>query len=240
MISSRQNEHFKRLRALSKKRERDAAGVFLVEGSREIARVSASELEVVYSSSGGDYPCKVVEMAPDLIEELTYRGGDAIAVVRKKPMGLEGLSLFVVADGMEKPGNLGAMLRTADGSGFDGVVSVGDGVDLYSPNVIRASLGAFFTQRVVDCARDEVIAYCEKEGIPIYSASPEASSSLFETKFPQRACIVIGSEAFGVSNELKKASTLFSLPMYGEIDSLNASTTFGIIAYEIVRQRNFV
>lgn len=240
MINSRQNTHFKHLKQLTKKRARDDEGVFLVEGKREIARVPDGDLVRVYATAGQEYPCEVIEMAPELIEELTYRGGEAIAVVKMKRASLDGLDFFVVADGMEKPGNLGAMMRTADGAGIDGVVSVGDGVDLFSPNVIRASLGAFFTRRVLQCSAEEVIKHCDKNQIPLFAATPEANKSLYEVAFPKKACIVIGSEAFGVCEELKKASTVFNLPMYGEIDSLNASTAFGIIAYEIVRQRNFV
>lgn len=240
MITSRQNDHFKNLKHLQKKRTRDDQGVFLVEGTREISRISSSDLTRVYTCTDENFPCETVHMAKDLIEELTYRGGDTIAVVKKRAFSLKGLEFFIVADGMEKPGNLGAILRTADASGFEGVVSVGEGVDIYSPNVIRASLGAFFTKRVVNSTHDEVIAYCQKEEIPIYAATPEAATSLYQIKFPRKLCIVVGSEAFGVSDKLKKASTPFNLPMYGEIDSLNASTAFGIIAYEIVRQRNFV
>ena len=228
MITSRQNDHFKTLKNLQKKR------------AREISRVSASDLSRVYTCTDQSYPCETVRMSKGLIEEVTYRGGDAIAVVKKQKISLDGLEFFIVADGMEKPGNVGAILRTADATGFQGIVSVGEGVDIYSPNVIRASLGAFFTQRVVTSTKQEIIEYCKKEEIPIYSATPEAKTSLYHIQFPTKMCIVVGSEAFGVSDILKNASTCFSLPMYGEIDSLNASTAFGIIAYEIIRQRNFI
>ncbi len=242
MITSRQNFHFKEIKQLQKKRVRDELSVFLVEGQREIARVNPALIERLYVTNKDLFsglPCEIIEMAPELIEELTYRGGDAIGVVKMKREKLEKLSLFVAADGVEKPGNLGAMMRTADGAGFEGIVSVGGGVDLYSPNVIRASLGAFFTRKVVETNAKDLIDYCNKNGISLFAASPEATQSIYQTKFPQKMCVVIGSEAFGICEEIKKASTLFSLPMLGEIDSLNAATAFGIIAYEVVRQRHF-
>ena len=243
MITSRQNPLYKDIKLLQKRRERESRRQFIVEGKREISRVQKTDIVKLVVSNGidwNDVDCEVIEMAPELIEELTYRGGDAIAIVKMKKENLKNVNLIVVAAGVEKPGNLGAIMRTADGAGFDTVVTLEDGVDIYSPNVIRASLGAFFTRQVFQSNTDELIAYCKQNSIQLFAASPEAKQSLYETKFPQKACIVIGSEAFGISDQLKAASKLISLPMNGEIDSLNASTAFGVIAYEVVRQRSFV
>ncbi len=241
MITSRHNPHVKEIRDLAKRKDREEKGLFLVEGSREISHVDPKFIERVYRSTplkGVDY--EVILMAPELIEELTYRGGDAIALVRMEKQKLGEASLIVAAEGIEKPGNLGALMRTADAAGFDAVVSLGGGVDLYSPNVIRASLGAFFTQTVCEMSQIQLIEHCTTHKIALFAASPEAATSLYEIKFPPKVCLIIGSEAFGVSASLKEKAQLISLPMYGKIDSLNASTAFGIIAYEIVRQRNLV
>lgn len=242
IITSTQNSHIKKIRDLQKSRHRYERKQFLVEGEREISRIPLGQIDTLYVTEPNDVgdACPTIQIAPSLMERLTYRGTTMLAVVNMKVEKLSGETLLLCADGIEKPGNLGAMLRTADGAGFEAVVSVGHGVDLYAPNVIRSSLGAFFTTKTCQMSAHDLIAYCTERNITMLVATPEAKTALYETEIPEKSCVIIGSEAYGVSCDLKQHAKNFSLPMLGAIDSLNASTTFGIIAYEIVRRRHYL
>jgi TrmH family RNA methyltransferase len=146
--------------------------------------------------------------------------------------------LFAVVEGVEKPGNLGAVLRTADAAGVSGLVMAGGGTDLFNPNAIRASLGAIFTVPVCAATSAETIAWLRKQKLRIFATRVEAAISYSDADFTAPAAIVLGSEARGLSSLWSAADvTPVSLPMLGSVDSLNLSATAAVLFYESLRQR---
>lgn len=247
MISSRQNPHFKRLVKLHKPREREREGLFLVEGEKEISL--AKDLVALYYTDRTPFVDKIerggVEtfaLAPELFAEVSYRerGVLAIAKIVELPLEiLEGKCFLLLVQGIEKPGNLGAMLRTASSAGIEGVIVADPICDLHNPNLIRASLGAFFTQPIVTTTSQEAIQFLKREKITPLLTSPHAKKPYFAVNYTQPICIVIGSEAEGLPPVwFQQGFCEVLIPMKGGVDSLNASVSAAILLYEAVRQRN--
>ena len=238
MITSRQNPHFKRLMNLHKRKEE---GFFLVEGEREIAL--APRIETLYYSEWTPFIERAgesVAMAEELLEQISYRGNKVIAVCpeeRATLADLRGKSLLLACEGIEKPGNLGGMLRTADGGGVGGVIVANPVVDLFNPNVVRASLGALFCLPVVQTDTASALRFLHEEGFQIVVATPHTDHYYYDIDMTKPTCIVIGSEADGVTSPWMK-QTRVKIPMLGTIDCLNASISASILVYEAVRQRN--
>ena len=242
-ITSRQNPHFKRLMTLHKRK--DPAGQFLVEGEREIAL--APVIDILYYSKWTPFVEKMeakagemIAMDEALLEEISYRGNLVIAVcpeMSSKLEELKGKSLLLACESIEKPGNLGGMLRTADGAGVEGVIVANRVVDLFNPNVVRASLGALFCLPVVQTDTETAIQFLKKEGFQIVVATPHATKYYYDIDFKVPTCIVIGSEAEGVTDPWMR-ETRVKIPMLGRIDCLNASISASILVYEAQRQRN--
>lgn len=147
-------------------------------------------------------------------------------------------SLFVIVESVEKPGNLGAIMRTCDAVGIDALIVCEAKTDIYNPNVIRASIGTCFSQWVVEANRVDVIRWLKQKHIRIIAATPLAQKSYWQADYRCPCAIVLGCEDKGISDCFKKASDLdISIPMQGEIDSLNVSTSAAILLYEVLRQR---
>lgn len=247
MITSKDNPHFKRLLKLHKKSARDETSSFLVEGEREL--LYAKHLEAIYYTSMTDVVEKLsqegvlsIAISKELFQRVSYRGEGVIGIAKMELASfsvLKNKTLILLVEGIEKPGNLGAMLRTADAAGIDGIIVANTSIDVFNPNVIRASLGAFFTIPIVSSKSEEAYIFLQEEKIQIVVATPEAKTSYWNIDYTKPTCIVIGSEAFGVSPIWKNSPNQeVSLPMRGKIDSLNASVTAGILLYEVLRQRN--
>jgi TrmH family RNA methyltransferase len=245
MILSKENPHFKRLLRIHKRKEREEEGVFLIEGERELSL--AKGVRTIYYTKGEDVESfrragiEVIELASDLFERVSYRnkGIIGIAPLFHTPLSaLKGASLILVADGIEKPGNLGAMMRTSDAAGVDGIIVTDNQVDLFNPNVIRASLGAFFTVPTVVGEALEMKEYLKRGGFQIIATSPHAKTSIYEIDLTQKTAIVIGSEANGLHNTWLEDVQGVLIPMQGKVDSLNASISASVILYEAYRQRN--
>jgi TrmH family RNA methyltransferase len=245
MIISKENPHFKRLLRLHKRKEREEEGFFLVEGERELSL--AKGIETIYYTEGEDIKpfCKqgieTIQIAKDLFERISYRDKGMIGIVKTFHTQLEALkqaSFLLVASGIEKPGNLGAMMRTSDAAGVEGMIIADPEVDLFNPNVIRASLGAFFTLPVAQGKGKEIHAFLKKEGFHIVVTSPYAKKSIYEIDFTQKIAIVIGSEANGLDSMWLQDAEGALIPMQGNVDSLNASISAAVIIYEAYRQRN--
>ena len=248
-ISSRANERIKRLVRLRDRRHRDAEGVFVVEGLRLIERAVAAGLEplelytdgsVAVASSTTD---TVVE--PAVLDRASYRDRSqgVIGVFSQFPTHLDLIEpsstpLVVAAEAMEKPGNLGAILRVADAVGADAVVTLGEGVDCFNPNVVRTSTGAIFSVPYAHTSLNDLVAWCRSHEIAMTVATPESDTSLYDVNLSGPVCLLVGAEDKGVSAEAKEAADVeFSIPMKGLSDSLNVSTAAAICLYEALRQR---
>ena len=212
-----------------------------------VARFPGSEspnldmLQTILENSG-----QIVEVPRELYEKIAYRGGTEgmIAEVKVKERTLDGLEmrekpLVVVLEGVEKPGNIGAVLRSADAAGADAVLICDPLTDLYNPNLIRASIGAVFTVQVVCCSSEEAIKWLKDNKINIYTAQLQDSSWYYDTDMTGGTAIVVGTEATGLTDGWRKAADgHIRIPMLGELDSLNASVSAAILLFEAVRQRN--
>lgn len=248
-ITAASNPRIKRLVRLRERRYRDDEGVFLVEGPRLVDRAVAAGLSPaeVYVDRSVDYPGPgpVVTAHPEALARASYRSQSqgVIAVFPQLPTDLGRLAvsdpaLVVVTETIEKPGNLGAMLRTCDAVGADAVVVTGRGVDPFNPNVVRASQGALFTVPLALTSLQDLGPWMSSHGIGLIAASPASSLALWEVDFTESVAILIGAEDRGLTQEaLGLAAKTIAIPMRGAADSLNASVSLAVIAYEVLRQR---
>ncbi len=188
---------------------------------------------------------KVFELPEALYRKVAYRGGTegVLAEVRAKPTRLEDLQLrenplVVVLEAVEKPGNLGAVLRSADAAGADAVLVCDPLTDLWNPNLIRASIGAVFTVPVAVCTSAEAISWLKERGIRILTAQLQDSSSCYDTDMRGPTALVMGTESTGLSEQWRKAADAhIRIPMRGRLDSLNVSVSTAVLLFEAVRQR---
>ena len=170
-----------------------------------------------------------------------------VAVVQEKRLALQDVKfgrkwakpLVLVVESVEKPGNLGALLRTADACGVDAVLVCDPLTDLYNPNLIRSSLGGIFTNQVVACSNEEALEWLRANGINIFTAQLQDSQWYYDTNMVQPTAIVMGTESVGLTDFWRVASNAkIKIPMLGELDSLNVSVSAAVLCYEAVRQRN--
>ncbi len=255
LITSAQNPKVKLLQALQQKsQERRSRGLFVVEGRREVERCLQQGYEIdtvfccpdIYGSEwtaqGGE---RVFLLSPVIYNKVAYRGGTegVIAEVKSRRLALSDLQLpenplLVVLESVEKPGNLGAILRSADAAGVDAVVVCDPLTDLEHPNIIRSSTGAFFSVPCVACTSEECIAFLKARGIQILTAQLQDSSLYYDTDMRQATAIVMGTEATGLTPQWREAADAhIRIPMLGITDSLNVSVSAAILMYEAVRQR---
>ncbi len=249
-ITSPTNERIKRLIRLRDRKQRDTDEVFVVEGPRLVGRAietGLEPLEVYVDDSTPDpslFDAVVVE--PAVLSRASYRkkSEGVIAVFEQFPLTLDridtgGTPLILAAESIEKPGNLGAMLRTADASGANGFVVVGGGTDVFSPNVIRASMGALFTVPVAVCGLDDFGLWLREHSIRLVAAAPGSHESLWNTDLTGASAIMVGTEDQGLSESaIEMSDSLVTIPMTGSPDSLNASVSLALLAFEAVRQRS--
>lgn len=188
----------------------------------------------------------VMEVTSALYDKIAYRGGTEgiIAEMEWKERTLGSLALgekplIAVLESVEKPGNLGAVLRSADAAGADAVIICDPLTDLYNPNLIRASIGAVFTTRVVTATSEEAIAWLKRQGIRILTAQLQDSQWYYDTDMREGTAIVMGTEATGLTQIWREAADAhIRIPMLGRLDSLNVSVSAAILLYEAVRQRH--
>ncbi len=261
-IVSLQNARIKQIAKLqSKARERKNSGLFVIEGAREIslAKTAGYEIESIFICpelfSKSDYPGLLsqihtnfqFEVSGAVFEKMAYREGSdgLLAVVKPHSHTLADLKLpenpfIIVLEAVEKPGNLGAILRTADASRADAVVVCDPLTDLYNPNVIRSSVGCLFSVPVAVCSNAEGLDFMKSRNIRTFAAELTASKWYHETDFTKPSAIIMGTEADGLTDFwLKNADARIKIPMRGKIDSLNVSVSTAIITFEGMRQRNF-
>ena len=190
---------------------------------------------------------EIVTVSPNVYERIAYRGGTEgiVAVVEARKMSLSDLKLsdsplLVILESVEKPGNLGAVLRSADAAGADAVIVCDPLTDLYNPNLIRSAVGALFTVPCVACSTEECIAFLKAKGIKILTAQLQDSSLYYDTPMTGPTAIVMGTEATGLTNQWRQAADAhIRIPMLGRLDSLNVSVSAAILLFEAVRQRQF-
>ncbi|MBE6228707.1 MAG: RNA methyltransferase [Bacteroidales bacterium] len=266
-ITSAQNAKIKELLALQEKsKERRKKGLFVVEGRREIIHcveagyephtfficrdiITEKEFDSIMGAVEDNFcgmTCQIIEIPQHLYDKVAYRGGTegVIAEMHCKEMALDNLRmkenpLVVVLESVEKPGNLGAVLRSADASGVDAVIVCDPLTDMYNPNLIRSSIGAIFTVPVATATSEEAIAWLKNNGIKIYTAQLQDSEWYYDTDMKGGTAIVMGTEATGLTDVWRKAADAhIKIPMLGRLDSLNVSVSAAILMFEAVRQRN--
>jgi len=254
VITSGQNPKVKDLLALQEKsRLRRGRGLFIVEGRRELGHCKAAgfELDSVFVCPDlydGPVPeaGKVFEVSRQVYAKISYREGTEgiIAEVKSRDRKLEDLELrpdplVVVLEAVEKPGNLGAVLRSADAAGADAVIICDPLTDIYNPNLIRASIGAVFTVPTVATTSEEAVLWLKSKGIKILTAQLQDSLPYYDTPMTGGTAIVLGTESTGLTGLWRKAADAhIRIPMLGELDSLNVSVSAAILLFEAVRQRN--
>ncbi|MCF6279553.1 MAG: RNA methyltransferase [Flavobacteriaceae bacterium] len=262
-ISSIQNPLIKEVYQLREKsRTRKKTGRFLIEGQREISLaikgdyeiesvlfyseiIIIEEVEKLFDSSKPE----IIEISKEIYEKLAYRSTTEgiIGVAKTKELVLENIKfttstpLILVAEAPEKPGNIGAILRTADAANVDAVIIANPKTDLYNPNIIRSSVGCVFTNQIATGNTSEIIEFLQSKNINIYCAALLDSSEIYTNQdYKNATAIVVGTEATGLSDEwLKNSTKNIIIPMQGEIDSMNVSVSAGILIFEAKRQRNF-
>jgi len=260
-ITSLRNPQVKAVVDLRDRRSRDETGLMIVEGLREISL--AQQSGVVFSEfyveqaffeakennafiESISSQCKEIFLLPEYVfEKMTFghrhEGVLGICAQPKKKLSDLTLSknpLLVVVESVEKPGNLGAILRTMDAIGADGLIVCDPVTDLYNPNVIRSSLGAIFSVGVVQAQKEEVLKFLKTNKIKICATLPQAGQPYYHVDMKSAIAILMGSEENGLSEFWQKNSdSAVYIPMKGKVDSLNVSVSAAIILYEIIRQR---
>lgn len=259
-IESVQNPFIKSLVQLQEKaKARKQTGTFLIEGHREIelALKGRYELETILFlpeiisenrlNELTNKQINAVEISKEVYQKLAYRDTTEgiLAVAKTKSLSLTDLKLsknplLLIAEGIEKPGNLGAILRTADAANIDAVIIANPRTDLYNPNIIRSSVGCLFTRQIAIGTSEEIIAFLKENNINFYSATLQNSTSYHTQDYTKPTALVVGTEATGLSEIWRKESTSnIIIPMQGEIDSMNVSVAAAILLFEAKRQRGF-
>lgn len=263
LITSAQNPKIKRLLGLQQKSaERRQSGLFVVEGRRELEHCLQAGFTVdtvfycpsVLQEQAGDASSvlaalpagtRLFEVSRDIYEKIAYRGSTegvvAEVVARSLTLGdlqLSDSPLIIVLERVEKPGNLGAVLRSADAARAEGVVICDPLTDLYNPNLIRSSIGAIFTVPCVACSSEECIRFLQDRRIQILTAQLQDSRLYYDTDMRGPTAIVMGTESTGLTDVWRQAATAhIRIPMLGRLDSLNVSVSAAILLFEAVRQR---
>lgn len=260
IITSSQNLRIKSIASLHNKKERDEKSEFLIEGKKELelARISGIEIKellVCTEILDPNFFAKfsktpTVYCSKNVFAKVAIRENSCgiIAIAKKSKKSLDYLEkilekqknpCFVIIEGVEKPGNIGALLRTVDASGCDALI-VADGCsDVFSPNVVRASLGALFTVPVVFASSQKTIDFCKQHNIQMIATVVDAKKTYTSVDMTKAIAIVLGAEHEGLQSQFKKnCQEQVHIPMKGSIDSLNVSITAGIMMYEMVRQRS--
>jgi len=263
LLTSAKNPKIKHACSLRERRERDREGVTLLEGYRELSRARLLGIpirECFFAPElflgENEYPLledlkqsgtEVWQTTPEILTKLAYRdrpeGLIAIAAMQKK--GLESIpvkpnGLYLVAETIEKPGNLGSMLRSADAVGATGMIICGHGTDIYNPNVIRASTGALFSVPLAEGENEEVYDWLHGHGLKTLAATPHTDKCYTDTDMTCGVAVVVGAEQTGLTDFwMNRADLQVVIPMLGKIDSLNVAAATTILLYEAARQRGF-
>nr|MBP6073285.1 RNA methyltransferase [Flavobacterium sp.] len=242
-----------------KAKARKQSGLFIIEGRREIQlaikggyqieqllflpeMIAKEELLLISKNA-----VELIEISKEVYQKIAYRDTTegVIAVAHAKSFLLSDLQLsenplILVVESIEKPGNLGAMLRTADAAHIDAVLVADPKTDLYNPNMVRSSVGCLFTNQIAVGTTDEIIDFLDANSISFYSATLQNSTSYHTQDYTQPTALVVGTEATGLTQKWRdRATQNIIIPMQGEIDSMNVSVAAAILLFEAKRQREF-
>lgn len=262
MITSLQNPKVKQVVALRDRRDRERSGLMRVEGYEELSlalgsgaqpvtvfvcpalwRLAEQETTVEQAEAAG---AEIVEVTEPVFQKMAYRDGPdgwlaTFPLLRTTldDLRLDANPLVIVAEAVEKPGNLGAILRTADAAGADAVIAAAPHTDWSNPNVVRASKGALFTVPVAAASSAETLAWLRAQGIRIVAATPQATAIYTAVDLRGPIAIAVGEEKYGLSDAwLAAADVGVRIPMTGRVNSLNVATATALLVYEVVRQRS--
>jgi len=258
-ITSIQNPYIKSLMQLQEKaKARKQSGTFLIEGKREISIAVKGGYEMdtllflpeICSETDARELSKnaeLIEINKEVYQKLAYRDTTEgiLAVAKTKSLQLSDLKLsenplILIAEAPEKPGNIGALLRTADAANLDAVIIANPKSDLYNPNIVRSSVGCLFTNQIAAGTTAEIIAFLKERKINFYCATLQNSTSYHTQDYTTPTALVVGTEATGLTEEWRKEATQnIIIPMQGEIDSMNVSVAAAILIFEAKRQRGF-
>lgn len=262
-VTSRHNPRVKLAVQLRAKRKRDTLGLFLIEGERELERAIEAKLHLNFVLVDGNYVesqvysdllgrtenCgrpELIVVDESIMRLVCYRGATSriVAVAPKFSLDLGRISvsvgcLVLIAVGLEKPGNLGSILRSADATGADTVIVCDQVTDVFNPNVVRSSLGTLFSVPVAQANRDQTVEWCRLHGVNLVAATPQATKSYTSVDYSKPVALVIGSEAEGLDDEwFENAEEVVCLPQLGRSDSINAAMAATVMLFEARRQRD--
>ena len=260
-LTSLQNPTVKNVVKLRDRRHRDRQGLMLIEGTRELARaldngVPISQLFVCQELFPGETHQtlvpravenggQVLNVSPTVFAKMAYREhpDGLLAVARQPKWSLDDFQLgpcplIVVAVGLEKPGNLGSILRSVDAAGADGIIVCGGQTDPANPNVVRASIGTLFSVQVAQADSREILQWLQERNVRIFAASPHAADEYTQIDLRNPCAILVGTEHSGLSDEwMASAHACVRIPMQGQADSLNVAMATTILLFEAIRQR---
>ncbi len=264
-ITSAQNPKIKRAVKLSDRKERNETGLFLIEGYRELTRAVKGDVKIetlflcrsLFLGSNEEtliielqrQGVSIVACSEAVFRKLSYRDrpDGLVAIAHQMRHAFEDLKMtqaspfFVVAEAIEKPGNLGTILRSADAAGADGVIVCDRCTDIYNPNVVRASVGTLFTIPVIEATSDEVLRWLASHSIQIVASTPSAEKEFTQVDLTGGVAIAVGTEQLGLSSLwMESAHLRVRIPMRGVADSLNVATATTLLLYEVIRQRRGV
>ena len=252
IIESLQNEKIKNLnRLITDNRFRKKSGIFVVEGKQENERAlqfgfENIEFYICENIFGINHPeGKIHFVSSQVYEKLAYRGSSEgiIGIYKTKEFNLNEFSpeenaSVIVVESVEKPGNLGAILRSCEAFGIDALIVTDTKVDFYNPNVLRSSVGCFFGMNVFSASNEETLAFLQKNNFKIYTTfMDESAEDLYKKNFTEKSALFFGTEHSGLSDFWLNKGENILIPMSGTIDSLNLSNAVAIACYEILRQK---
>ena len=260
-IESLQNTTIKNILKLQEKsRERKKSGLCLIEGKREISLAikgnytitSLLFCEALISENKLDSfttkETEIIAVSKEVYQKIAYRNSTEgiIAIAKIKDFSLENIQfkninpLILIAEAPEKPGNIGALLRTADAANLDAVFIANPKTDMYNPNIIRSSVGCVFTNQIATGKTEEIITFLKENNINSFATTLQNSNEYHKENYTNATAIIVGTEATGLSEDFRIAATQnINIPMQGEIDSMNVSVAAAIVIFEAKRQRNF-
>lgn len=266
LISSTDNPKIKEALELREKRNRDSSKLFIIEGYREILRAITGKVvlerlficpelflgtnEESLIESARTNGAQIISCSEKVFRKIAYRDrpDGLIAIGQAMHMTLKELEkklpknkppLLIVAEAIEKPGNLGTILRSADAAGAHGVIIADRCTDIYNPNVVRASVGTLFTLPVIETTSKEALDWLQERDIRIVAGSPSATKNYTEVDLQLPTAIIVGAEQIGLSDYWAKNCTDFvKIPMQGVADSLNVAMATTILLFEVLRQRS--
>jgi TrmH family RNA methyltransferase len=256
-ISSSDNKEIKHLiKLVNKPRLRKESKSFVVEGKRELEMAYSTGylIKKIYCNPNiidpktvkSHYDTEIIEVNNDIYSKISFRSSTEgmVAIVFQKDKNFklddDKINLALVLDGIEKPGNIGAILRSCDSADVDLIILNNEKCDLYNPNLIRSSLGSIFSQKIMSMKTDDTLDFLKDNKFRIYATSLSSKNNIDKIKFGNSSAIVLGSESSGISKFwLDKSDEFIKIPMLGLVDSLNVSVSAAITLYEVNRQNNF-